>query len=189
MYRLPYLLIENKLKAIELEGDALVKEVDLFAEQYEFSNEELQMEATPAVYVEFQSASSITYGDGLQVFRQRINLHVVSITGENLSIVYRRSGGQYFGQSYGHDQLVDKVHAAMQGWASKVSDLPALASFADTDADFQVLNSLDRQQVETSWDGQLCVTVLSYECQLVDVAAVPALSSVLATLDIQYQVA
>lgn len=182
MIRLLYMLLRAKLQSLTLPGleTVLLKEVEWFQNQYDLREPEKQMLAVPACYIEFTDSDFTNNANGAQYMPQNFRLHIVTLIGGLQQRINPMPTG-----ALAHHQIVDEVYVGIQKYAGKASDIPALAEYAGTTSDFQVINSCNRTGISPNYDGgHIMVTILSFKALCFDPAAVKHYSKVQATLNV-----
>lgn len=181
MLRLIFLLIQARLQALTLTDGTtkLFNEVDRFTNQYDLREPDKQMLAVPACYIQFTDSQFEGAGAGAQYLPQIIRLHIVTLAGSNLQRYNTGPSGPP-----AHDQILDLAYIGIQGHRAKASDLPALASLANTPQDFEVFNACTRKAIYPDYDGgHIIVTILDFKTLAFDPAAIKHYTKVMAQLN------
>lgn len=163
MYKFPFLLIKQRLEQ-KVSG---LKEVDWFLDQYN-PNGNNALYTTPANFIEFLPASTSTMvGGKLQQADLRFRIHTVTT---NLHENHKRIHDP--NAAINHLDFVDLTFSALQGYRAKVSHLSGFEHLLGTDKDYQVMNSIERRDINAEHRlKKQMVTVQEFSCLCNDIAA------------------
>jgi hypothetical protein len=165
MYKIPFQLLCNHLREI-----TEIKAVQSYRGQ---DTQEGALTTEPIVTVRFATGDTRSIGNYIEEVDQQIEIRIItSFTGES-----DRQFAPPAGQP-DHDLIVDKINKAFREKFFRLSDLEEFAELADTDADFEIMNTLQRTKVDFQVPrGKKMVTSIIYECMMYDHSASPVYSS------------
>jgi hypothetical protein len=171
-----YILLRNRLKEI-----AELDEVDWYTGQDEQDGQQ-EMIVQNGCYIEFMPADFTQLSNMVQQAVIEFDVRLVQDAVYNGEERILDPGLQ-------HLDLTAAIYTKLQGFGAMLSHIPALAHLQGSAQDIVVINDIQRIGIIPDHSiNNLLITVQRFRCLVRDVAAVPALQPILATLqlDVHY---